>query len=54
MPDVEVAVVFTERLGVERGAWARPNPGTLSLGAGHGRTLVDEIADHLGIDIITG
>jgi hypothetical protein len=53
MPASAVAVIFSTRVTSKRGGWARPRPGVLSLTSGAGRTLIDEIADALGVDVIT-
>ncbi len=49
----EVIVVFCDRYGRQRGAWHRIGPGSQSLAVDSGRDLVDRLAEHLGITILT-
>lgn len=53
LDDSEVAVVFTARVTTARGGWPRRSLQTVSLGSGEGRTLVDEVADALGVTAVT-
>lgn len=50
----DVAVIFTNRTGMKRGQWRRLPPGPLSLSSGAGRTLIDELAIALDIEVVSG
>jgi hypothetical protein len=51
-PPVEVAVLFADRFGDQRGSWPRVGPGVASLVEGPGRVVVDTIATHLGATVV--